>query len=160
MIVIDRRVLKKLEEFREHLHLEDTLSEFDFLKIGGLWYLMYALIELGGRYLLTYYGFTAVFFDQIWWIPRLVFLVSVAKRLNTLLPHKTLNAMMASTATWGACLGAVIGIEKVLMFRDLAHLFLIPAEALSLFIVGNGIAYFMYKAPLSLLYKQTTHEEN
>lgn len=157
MIVIDRRVLKKLEQFREHLHLEDSVTESDFLSAGWSVVLVYVVIELYGRYWLLQHGMTTIFFDQLWWVGRIVMLSVLARRCNKRMPHKTITVVIACTATWGMIVGIIAGLEKALWYRDLANVFLIPAEALALFVLGSAIAYMAYRVPLSLLYK---HEEN
>lgn len=163
MIIIDRRTLRKLESFREYLHLEDDLSEAQFFKAGTRWFFIYLVIEVLGRASLWRYGFSTAFFDNIWWIPRIMFLVFLSRNFLKTMPHKTISALAVFSGVWGFFLGISIGLEKVILFRDLANFFLIFAEGLGLFFLGSVVGYIVYRPPLAMLYKhesEKTNEEN
>lgn len=160
MIIIDRRTLKKLESFREYLHLDDNLSDSDFYKAGAKWFLVYLIIEILGRASFWRYGFSTAFFENIWWIPRVMFLIFLSRNFLKTMPHKTISTLAVFSGVWGFFLGISIGIEKVILFRDLANFFLIFAEGLGLFFLGSVMGYIVYRPPLTLLYKHESVKTN
>lgn len=136
------------------------MSEAQFFKVGAKWFFIYLIIEILGRASFWRYGFSTVFFDNIWWIPRIMFFVFLSRKFLKAMPHKTISVLAVFSGVWGCFLGISIGIEKVILFRDLANFFLIFAEGLGLFFLGSVMGYIVYRPPLTLLYKHEDTEAN